>query len=98
MKIKKGQRSVKLPPIGSIVTVTWAVDEDIPESTTNEYSVWMVTPQDIEQRISSKDTPESPIEGMIAYACLIGNELIFYPRPDRNGNLRLRYFPPMEEI
>lgn len=90
MRLKKHQRSIKVPPIGQLLSVTWS-EQPTGE---NDYTVWLVSPQEIEARLGSET---ETTHGQPAFCSLVGENLIVFPLPDRDGVLRVRYYPPMRE-
>lgn len=92
MKIRKGDTSVKLPPIGRLVSVF--VDTGTKEMMGELHAVTIVSIQD----------PMFATEafGDIAFAAITGystkQRLKLYPTPDKACTLKIRYYPPMQEI
>lgn len=88
MNIRKGKGDYRLPPMGQLVDV-------FRESCGAYFTLMLVRPELLAQWRAK--TPR--VRGKPVYAAIIGRNhtLSIYPAPDADGELKLRYFPPMVE-
>lgn len=92
MKIRKGDTSVKLPPIGQLCSVMLDTGND--EQIGMLYPVIIVTSEDFEKL-------DKTLSGTITHASIVigkKSRLRFFPIPDAAYTLRIRYYPPMQEV
>lgn len=97
MKIRKGDTSVKLPPVGELCSVL--LDTGVQKALGTLHAVTLVTNEEFDRYINDPATAQTV--GRIQYATLVTGakpRLRFFPIPDKACTLRIRYYPPMQEI
>lgn len=90
MKLRKGQESVKLPPIGEMLHVV--VDER--EKGGHCFVVRHVNPKDF-QALLKKQRKQT---GRPSLYTLLGDRLYFHPKADGRYEMRIRFMPPAVEL
>lgn len=93
MRIVKGKAIYRLPPIGLLEAV--ALDSTEPGREGCLRLLWRMGDANAIERLAKREKPGRPE----AYH-FNGRELCLFPPPEsgKNLHLRVRYYPPMEEL
>lgn len=89
MKFRKGQKALKVPPMGDLIGAYL----DFPGGGNPLQLVHMDYIQQMRKRYPKDQAPPA----MIAHA-LGANEVHLWPTPDRGGVIKITYYPIPEEI
>lgn len=96
MKVKAGQRKLVTPLIDLLKVVYW--DGGVREMTGIRYAMLMISHDEMLQ-LCSRFPEDHAVRGMPTFfACMADREMWIYPLPEKDGQVRMRYFPPMKEI
>lgn len=90
MKLRAGKDTFKMPPFGFVESATWVADGSMPMRVRMAY---------VNMQIMTTLRAEKPVRGIPVYFAVDQNRNGYvYPTPDKAGEIRVRYFPPVVEV
>lgn len=90
MKFRKGQKVLHVPPMGALEGANLVTDGG------SQIALGVMHIDDLVKE--RKRNPEERAWPMYVALALGAHEVHLWPIPHKSGELKLRYYPPMEEI
>jgi len=90
MKFRKNQKLITMPPMGSLESVALVTPEG------HQVILGVMHIDDLVKE--RKRNPEARAWPMYVALAMGAYELHLWPVPHKAGELKIRYYPPMEEI
>lgn len=90
MRIKRGQASIKLPPVDHIIQAV--IDER--RTGGHAFVLMLVHPEVFQEELKKSKR----YYGRPTACAVLGDRLYFRPAADQPYELRVRYAPPIEEL